>query len=82
MALGYRSAGFFAIARVTRWRAAGGTSAGSAGGSSMTCRSATSSADGAKNGGRPARQWYATAPSAYTSVAGVMVPPEACSGAM
>ena len=63
-ALAKRSAGCFAMARLISARTGGGTSSGSGSGSSSRWRSATCSALSPSNGGRPAMQWYATAPSA------------------
>lgn len=79
---GKRCDGCFAIPVITTSRTAGGTSAGRSAGLPWTCANATATALSPVNGGTPARQWYATAASEYTSVAGVIWCFIACSGAM
>ena len=69
-----------AIACATKWWTAGGTSAGSGGGTSRICMIATVTGLSATNGNRPARHSYATTPSEYTSLAALTLRPSACSG--
>src|SRR5947209_4216560 len=58
-AVGYRAAGSLDIARSTIARTDGGTSPGSGGGCSRTCRMAISSGLSPSNGRCPDRHWYA-----------------------
>ena len=63
-------------------RTGGGTESGSGGGVSRTCIIATLTGESATNGLRPETHSYPTTPSEYTSPAGVVSCPMACSGAM
>ncbi len=81
--LGYRPAASGASARTTTASRAGGTPATRAlgdGGAAPTRASAIASVESPVQARTPVRASYRTRPSPYTSEAGVVVSPRACSG--